>query len=285
MQSVPWVVSPEEFAQRNAGAHCVIDVRNRVRFVAGHVDGAIRLSWLDFRYGRGRTGKLADVHALSRKLAARGIDGSRPVTVYGDAERGWGEDGRIVWMLRYLGFADVALADGGYRHLRHAGRSAIRRLEPLALPPAMQLRVQHGLRVSADEVQGAIDAAAGKSSGDSSGVVLVDTRSAAEWHGSRRYWPARTGRIPGAVHLEWSALLDGAGFLDRAHAVQRLAMQGITPDRTIITYCVGGVRSAHMLVMLRALGFPDVRNYDGSWYEWSADHLRPIAHPVSRRFA
>jgi thiosulfate/3-mercaptopyruvate sulfurtransferase len=99
--------------------------------------------------------------------------------------------------------------------------------------------------------------------------VLLDVRSDAEWRGARRYFSRTGGRIPGAVHLVWSDLLAPDGTIDRSPALTaRLAALGLTPDRPVIAYCVGGVRSAEAFVALKALGFRDVRNYDGSWWEW-----------------
>ncbi len=150
---------------------------------------------------------------------------------------------------------------------------------PEVSPPVRPVARRPDLRASIDDVQRAIDLGTGRA-GD---TLLLDTRSLAEWNGSRRYLPARTGRIPGAIHLEWRALLDQDGRLNRSSTLlQHLSERGITKHRPIIAYCVGGVRSAHALVMLRALGFVDVRNYDGSWYEWSADRTRRVEREVHR---
>jgi thiosulfate/3-mercaptopyruvate sulfurtransferase len=99
--------------------------------------------------------------------------------------------------------------------------------------------------------------------------VLLDVRSDAEWAGARRYLSRTGGRIPGAVHLVWRDLLAPDGTIDRSAALAaRLASLGLSPDRAVIAYCVGGVRSGEAFVALKALGFRDVRNYDGSWWDW-----------------
>jgi thiosulfate/3-mercaptopyruvate sulfurtransferase len=84
------------------------------------------------------------------------------------------------------------------------------------------------------------------------------------------------GAIPGAHHLNWSEAVD----LHSDHTFKSLAdlnhnflRQGITPDKRIIVYCQSGVRSANTaFVLTELLGYPDVRNYDGSWIEWSFVH-------------
>jgi thiosulfate/3-mercaptopyruvate sulfurtransferase len=248
----------------------VLDARGWWAYRGGHVPGAVRISWLDHRAGRGRTGKLPrDLDALARALAQKGVDGGTRVVVYGAAGDGWGEEGRIAWMLYYLGHPDVTVLDGGWAAWRAAG-GPIERAAPPALPPGhFSAHPRAAVRATADDVAAAT----------TTGALVLDTRSAAEWRGSRRYWPARVGHVPGAVHLEWRDLLDAAGRLDRSPAQRlRLAARGLTPDRPVIAYCVGGVRSGEAFWALRALGFRDVRNYDGSWYEWSADPRRPVAH-------
>ena len=62
---------------------------------------------------------------------------------------------------------------------------------------------------------------------------------------------------------EWEAVRDDPALRDE------LIAAGITPDKEIVTYCRSGVRAAHTYLLLRHLGYPRVRNYDGSWLEWA----------------
>lgn len=251
----------------------VLDVRGWWAYRQGHVPGAVRVSWLDYRNGRGRTGKLpVDLAAVARDLARKGVDGGRPVVVYGRARDGWGEEGRVAWTLAFLGHPRVTVLDGGWTAWRAAG-GTVERGVPRPTPGHFEAHPRPAMRATADDVAATLTTAPlGRA------AVVLDTRSTAEWEGARRYWPARVGHIPGAVHLEWRDLLDGTGRIDRSPAQRaRLATLGLTPDRPVITYCVAGVRSGEAFWALRALGFRDVRNYDGSWYEWAADPRRPVA--------
>ncbi len=268
------VIGPDAFA--------VLDVRGRWAFARAHLPGAVRVNWLDYRDGWGRTGRLpSDLTALAAEVALLGVDQDRPVVVYGDAGNGWGEEGRIAWMLRYLGHPDVSVLDGGYDAWVRAGGTVTRaRVDPAA--GRFVANAQTALRASEDDVAAvaAEPIVPAAESGTATTAILLDTRSDSEWNGSRKYFPSRTGRIPGAVHLRWQDLLTPEGTLDRSPAaIQRLRALGITPDRPVITYCVGGVRSAFVALALQALGVRDVRNYDGSWYEWSANDGRPVEMP------
>ena len=109
------VTTPAQLAFRPAGAVTILDARAAGDYRRGHVPGAVRIDWKDFRDGWGRTGKLPpDLNGLARRLADLGVDDDCPVVVYGNARKGWGEEGRIVWMLAYLGHRQVSLLDGGW---------------------------------------------------------------------------------------------------------------------------------------------------------------------------
>jgi len=268
LMTTTWTTTPAELMARPAGTVTVLDARGVLDHWRGHVPGAVRIRWWAYRDGWFRTGRLpGDLERLAREMAALGVDARRPVVVYGKTREGWGEEGRIAWMLHYLGHRDVTVLDGGFRAWVAAGGALSRRWErPLAA--TFTARPRADVRATADDVAWA---ARGE------GTVL-DVRSQREWNGDRIYFEKRGGRVPGAVHLEWTELLDGEGRIDRSgRALARLASAGVTPDRPVIVYCTGGVRSSEAFVALKALGFRDVRNYDGSWYEWSADPGRPVA--------
>jgi thiosulfate/3-mercaptopyruvate sulfurtransferase len=96
----------------------------------------------------------------------------------------------------------------------------------------------------------------------------MDTRSDGEWTG-QLVRAARGGRIPGAIHLEWTQNLDANGAFKPADELQGMYSKlGVMPEREAIPYCQGGYRAANTYLALRLLGFPRVRNYLGSWGEW-----------------
>jgi len=93
----------------------------------------------------------------------------------------------------------------------------------------------------------------------------------------------RGGAIPGAVHLEWRRNLAPDGRFKPVDDLRAMyADIGVTPDREAVTYCQGGYRAAHTYLALRILGFPDVRNYTGSWKEWGDREDVPIENTKNR---
>lgn len=254
-----------------AGA-VVLDARAS-GYLLSHLPAAQAVDWRDYRDGWGRTGRLSrDAAAMASRLAGLGVDAERPVLVYGDGARGFGEEGRIAWLLLYLGHRQVYLLDGGFAAWRGQGRPVERGLtlrspRPGTFPP----HIQAELRADRDAVQRTLGTVADR-------PILVDVRSEAEWHGATPYFEARGGRIPGAQWLEWLRLLDPSGQLKSDEALGReLSQRGLHDrGREIIVYCTGGVRSAFVVMVLKKLGYTRVRNYDGSFWEWAADRALPV---------
>lgn len=254
----------------------LLDARDGDAYARGHLRGAIHIDWKDYRDGRGRTGKLSsDLGRLASRLGERGVSNQRPVVVYGDAHTGWGEEGRIAWMLLFLGHSNVRVLDGGFASWVAEGGGVTReRTRPV--PGAFVASPRDSLRARMTDVARATGL--GPDTSPAPAPVVLDVRSRDEWDGARRYWEPRTGHIPGAVHLEWRDLLDSTGRLRRGTELSsRFAALGLRPERPVIVYCTGGVRSAEAFWMLRELGFTDVRNFDGSWYEWAFDKTKPVA--------
>ena len=101
---------------------------------------------------------------------------------------------------------------------------------------------------------------------------MLDVRTAVEFAGATPYGESRGGHLPNAKHLDWRSLLDEGGRIRSSARITRaLEDAGIDPGQEVITYCTAGVRSAFVAVILGARGVGQVRNYDGSLLEWSAD--------------
>ena len=239
----------------------VLDARDRGDYRGGHLPRATRIDWKDFRDGWGRTGRMSDDDdALANKLSALGVDGARQVIVYGKGPAGFGEEGRIAWMLAYLGHARVALLDGGYAAWHGARGGA-----PVATRGTFTVRRDPRLRADLETVIRAVHDHA----------TILDIRTDEEWHGARRYYEARGGHLPGAKLVPFSSLFDASGKLDRGALAARLNALAIPRDRPVYVYCTGGVRSALATVLLRALGY-DAKNFDASFWAWAARSDLPV---------
>jgi thiosulfate/3-mercaptopyruvate sulfurtransferase len=120
---------------------------------------------------------------------------------------------------------------------------------------------------------------------DKGGAALVDVRSPKEYSGELlapenlpQEGSQRGGHIPGAKSIPWGqAVAEDGTFKSREELEKIYGGQGITPDKDVIAYCRIGERSAHTwFVLTHLLGYPNVRNYDGSWTEWGSLVGAPI---------
>ena len=118
-----WVVTPEEASELiRAGEEgvTILDVRSKNAFQKAHIKGAQRVTWQEFSRESGSDhGELLQKDSVLRhRLRKVGVSNAVPVLVVGDPLKGWGEEGRIVWMLRALGHKEAALVDGGWSDLQ-----------------------------------------------------------------------------------------------------------------------------------------------------------------------
>ena len=186
-----------------------------------------------------------------RFLAERGIDQAKTVVIYDD---NWGmAAARVLWALARYGFTNAAILNGGWDRWQEQNHP---QTVALATPAATTFAITPQDEVLAERPW----LLAQPQRND---LVILDTRTPKEYE---------QGHLPNAVNWDWmNAVPVGEWELMRDADELRddFAAMGITPEKEIVTYCRSGVRAAHTYVVLRALGFPRVRNYDGSWLEWS----------------
>jgi thiosulfate/3-mercaptopyruvate sulfurtransferase len=109
-------------------------------------------------------------------------------------------------------------------------------------------------------------------------VVVLDVRTPAEFAGDD-VRAARGGHIPGAVNMDWTLAIDrGRNLRLKPEGDLRRMLEelGVTPDKEVIVHCQTHHRSAHTYMVLKSLGYPRIRGYDGSWSEWGNDQNTPI---------
>lgn len=273
------IVSAEALSAALAGPAppLVLDARASRAFEAGHVPGSRNVDWRDFSAvrpggltfvfgGSSRWGLLAEDSKLGPKLRALGVSASRGVVVLGSPE-GWGEEGRVAWMLLYLGVADVALLDGGFPAWERLPLARVSRGPAEAGEPGDFTPQPVGARrISKEALR--LSLAAG-------GTVLLDARTREEFDGKRLTGQKRGGHLPGARLVPASGLRTEGGGYAPAEALLRLAGE-FPKEAPLVTYCTGGVRSALLAFLLEARLGLVAANYDGSLWEWAEDEDLPL---------
>jgi thiosulfate/3-mercaptopyruvate sulfurtransferase len=232
----------------------------------GHIPQALGWNWFVDLHDPLRR-DYVDQAGLSRLLQRAGVEAATTVVLYGGNNNWFAAYG--YWLLRYLGFDQVKLLNGGRKTWELEGRQLVHDvlgLEPTAVEVTGPVRGE--LRALRDEVLAKL----GK-------VPLVDVRSAEEYRGELLAPPHLPqeqaqvpGHIPGAINIPWARAVREDGRFKNAEELRTLYEgEAIRPERGVITYCRIGERSAHTwFVLHELLGYPTVENYDGSWTEYGS---------------
>ncbi len=247
----------------------IIDVRNDIRdYWQGHIPGAVYFSSDAMRLAdHGVPAMLIPPEALAIMLGKMGIHRETMVVVY--TEQGDYKAAYLLWALDYIGHVRSAIVEGGFEKWKKE-ENTITQDYPKIIPVRYELPsiLNHKVRATLDEVKNVVT--------DSS-AVLLDVRPAQLYTGEAGMWK-RKGHIKGAVNHFWGDDLKEDGTWKNAEELRTVYRQlGATPDKSIIVSCGQGLMSAHAYFTLRyILGYPNVKNYDGSFNEWSNIDELPV---------
>jgi thiosulfate/3-mercaptopyruvate sulfurtransferase len=234
-------------------------------YEVGHIPGAVKLDWhVDVQdpIRRDFVNK-ADFEKLCSRY---GISNDTTVVFYGDRNNWYAA--YSFWLFRMYGHQDLRLMNGGRTKWEAEGRPYTK--EVPNYPPTTYTAQEANLSIRAFRSQ--VEAGLGAANRG-----LVDVRSPEEYTGKLLHmvnYPqegaTRGGHIPGARNIPWAKAANEDGTFKSPEELRALYNgEGITPDKEIVTYCRIGERSAHTwFVLTQLLGYPNVRNYDGSWTEW-----------------
>lgn len=243
----------------------IVDVRPRSNYDAGHIPDAL---WLDLtKLAASATAEKEDP-SWRDMLLKKGLAPKVRVVIYDDG--GAREAARAWWVLRYCGFDDVRLLNGGWAAWQ-AGGGKVSKDEP-SIPPADGKHFkQDGRLATKDHILKGLK---------EKPAQLIDARSKEE-HCGERQTAKRNGAMPGAVHLEWTDTLDPkTKRFKTADELNKLFEDaGIDLHKPAVTYCQSGGRAAVMAFALELMGAKDVRNYYKSWAEWGNADDTPVEKP------
>ncbi|MDJ0707183.1 MAG: sulfurtransferase [Leptolyngbyaceae cyanobacterium MO_188.B28] len=216
-----------------------------------------------------------DPGAIANLLSRSGVTNETTVVAYGSYP---GTGAWIFWLLKLFGHPDVRVLNGGHQKWIADGRPVTAEISTYAPTQYCANSLDATLRVSYEEVYASLDHPE-----DHPEQILVDVRTIQEYRGEQFLMKPpegeeRAGHIPGAIHIEHLLTLNESGTFKSFEQLQGLYQsKGVTADKEVFPYCAIGGRSGYTWFVLKyLLGYPRVRNYDGSWNEWSRISDAPI---------
>ena len=239
----------------------------------GHLPGAVGFNWQQELQDQVVRAPLSK-ERLEALLGGAGVTPDTTIVLYGDNNNwfaAW-----ALWILKYYGHRDVRLLNGGRMKWLAEKREMTSALPSYPRTTYTAHSPQSNIRAFRDQILSSLGRG---------GFTLVDVRSPGEYSGDLlapanlpQEGAQRGGHIPGAANIPWSMAVREDGTFKSAEELRALYEgKGVTPDKEVIAYCRIGERSSHTwFVLSYLLGYPDVRNYDGSWTEWGSLIGAPI---------
>lgn len=267
------IITPGELQTRLGADNLVIvDLCKPEIYTQAHLPGAFHIDYKSIISGEKPVlGLLPAADQFSAVLSAIGATNLSTIIAYDD--EGGGRAARFLWTLEVIGHAHYALLDGGLA----AWVAESRPLTTDIPPPASSnypIKYTDNAIANLDYVRANLG---------NPKVVLMDTRTAKEFSGEKSL-AARPGHIPGAINFDWVNAMDPSRNLrlkDKDSLRADIEALGITRDKEIIVYCQTHHRSAHTFVVLKHLGYQQLRGYAGAWSEWGNRQDTPIKTGVA----
>ena len=240
----------------------------------GHIKGASLIWWKrDINDPIARD--IVNKELFEELMAKNGIKPDTEVIMYGDFNNWFAAFS--FWVFKYYGHKNIKIMNGGRKKWELENR------EYTTEEPQIE-KTSYSAKEPDEQIRDYLDGV--KKALDDNNIVMVDVRSPKEFTGEITAPPEypmehaqRGGHIPGANNIPWAtAVNDADGTFKSAEELKQIyESKGITSDKNVICYCRIGERSSHSWFVLKyLLGYPNVRNYDGSWTEWGNMIKNPI---------
>lgn len=245
-------------------------------YEVGHLPGAVKLDWhVDVQDPLARD--FVNQQAFEELMSRWGINNDTLIVLYGDRNNWYAC--YSFWLFTMYGHRNMKIMNGGRSKWEAEQRPMTREIPQFAPATYHAQAADETIRTYRDDVMSGLR---------NPGRRLIDVRSPQEYTGELLHmvnYPQegaqRGGHIPGAKSIPWAMAANTDGTFKSVEELRQLYVgKDITPDKEVVAYCRIGERSAHTwFVLTRLLGYPRVRNYDGSWTEWGSLVRAPIEKP------
>jgi thiosulfate/3-mercaptopyruvate sulfurtransferase len=250
-----------------------VDYDPTANYTLGHVPGSVLIDW-KADINDPLTRNIITQQACESLLQRVGVNDDTTLVLYGDFNNWFAAF--AFWVFKYYGYKDVRLMNGGRKKWLEEDKPVTKDIPSHAKGNFKASEPDSSIRVFLKYVRDTLGS-----------KILVDVRGPKEFTGEILAPPEyptehaqRGGHIPGAVNIPWGQAVNEDGTFKSADELQKLYQsKGVAADKEVISYCRIGERSSHTWFVLKyLLGYPNVKNYDGSWTEWG----NMIDNPIER---
>jgi thiosulfate/3-mercaptopyruvate sulfurtransferase len=232
----------------------IVDTRPFSDYAVGHIPGAINIDLMQFHWIDTTKVGIAQFNKQMKILISNiGITKSKSVVFYDNVSGP--SSARGVWLLLYFSHNKVAMLDGGFEKWKKIGHDVETKSNQF-IHSNFEGRPNSKILADFKQVKSAVH---------KNMKVIIDARSKSEYNGST-VRGARAGHIPTAINIDWNSNIEKDIF---KRSIKLRQIYSLIPKRReVITYCQGGYRAANTFVVLKTLGYENVKMYLGSWGEW-----------------
>jgi len=239
----------------------IIDAQKPDGYSSVHIIGAINIYHNDLYKTSGPEGILKSSSELATILGGKGVSNTNTIVIYDDGSGKY--SGRLYWIFKYLGCANVMILDGQLKAWKSA-RKPITKAATTAKKTTFTAKVNSALLATMKDVQ-------------AGNATIIDARSAAEYNGTAESKLAKKGHIPGAINIEFSNVLDSESKLkSKADLTALFTKAGVSKSKAVILYCETSVRAGILFLALEEAGYSNVKVYDGAFNEWIANSANKV---------
>ncbi len=247
----------------------VIDTRPFSDYSKGHIQGAINVDLMNFHWHDTSKDGIIQFNKQTRILLNYlGLDSQKFVVFYDDISGSSASRG--IWLLHYFSHKNVYLLDGGFKNWLKSHYPVEIKTNPFVHSES-EFAIDDKVLADSEYIKKRIEKKTNDDDDDD--VVIIDCRSDLEYNGSV-VRASRKGHIPQAININWLDNLENGKFKEFEKLAQLYSF--IPKDKEIITYCQGGYRAANTYLVLKKLGYFNVKMYLGSWGEWGNIPTLPI---------